>query len=405
MPEHEQFEELSALAAIGQLSEEELRELLAHLRQCEKCKQARDEFEFILGQLAWADPPEIAEDSAKLLGESHRHKFLARASADGLRFSNAALASAVSRPKKFLLFPGRRLWVPAAVAACFVLAVLWLSHVHRYSRATTQRTASVSSSPAARHPLPPTASTQASADFKGGIIQEFAHEMSVLKQQLALANEEKNRIETETQQLRQQVADLLTVANRNAENYSAASSQLEKLQKEQAQFLAEIVGNQNKIRELNEQIATERASVEREQQLTGAAQDVRELMAARNLHIIDVYDFDARKRRDNSFGRVFYATGKCLIFYAFDLGQKGAASKVRFQAWGQAEGRTASAKNLGIFHVDDRAQKTWVLRVDDPQLLSSIDSVFVTVEPPQGADQPSGKKLLYAYLGAPANHP
>jgi hypothetical protein len=62
-------------------------------------------------------------------------------------------------------------------------------------------------------------------------------------------------------------------------------------------------------------------------------------------------------------------------------------------------------KNLGVFRIDDGMQKRWVLRVDDPKLLSSIDSVFVTVEPAPGRDKPSGKKLLYAYLGTQANHP
>jgi hypothetical protein len=62
-------------------------------------------------------------------------------------------------------------------------------------------------------------------------------------------------------------------------------------------------------------------------------------------------------------------------------------------------------KSLGIFYVDDKAQKRWVLKVDDPALLAHIDSVFVTVEPPGGEKKPTGQKLLYAYLNAPPNHP
>jgi hypothetical protein len=42
--------------------------------------------------------------------------------------------------------------------------------------------------------------------------------------------------------------------------------------------------------------------------------------------------------------------------------------------------------------------------VDNPELVKAINSVFVTVEPAAGIKQPSGQKLLYAYLGAP-NHP
>jgi hypothetical protein len=278
-------------------------------------------------------------------------------------------------------------------------------HRHPVSRKTAESSfVAAATTPASLTPkttglaeLPP-ASTQV-------VLDDSERQVQAVKQQLALATQERRRAEGESEHLKQQLAQLLALANQNEENYSGATSQLQKLQNEQAQFLAALVEKENKIQELTEQMSAQRASVEREQQLSTAAKDVRELMGARNLHIIDVYDFDARQRRDKSFGRVFYAAGKSLIFYAFDLGQKGPGTKVSFQAWGQEEGRAASAKNLGIFHVDDHAQKTWVLRVDDPQLLSSIDSVFVTIEPSQGADKPSGKKLLYAYLGAQPNHP
>jgi hypothetical protein len=128
-------------------------------------------------------------------------------------------------------------------------------------------------------------------------------------------------------------------------------------------------------------------------------------MGARNLHIIDVADLDWRGKSKKSFGRVFYAEGRSLVFYAFDLPEKGTISKVSFQAWGQRPSGGSGVKNLGVFHIDDHAQKRWVLRVEDPVLLGSIDSLFVTVEPGPGSDRPSGQKLLYAYLGTPVNHP
>lgn len=37
--------------------------------------------------------------------------------------------------------------------------------------------------------------------------------------------------------------------------------------------------------------------------------------------------------------------------------------------------------------------------------LTAINSAFVTVEPPCGPDRPTGKKLLYTFLGTQANHP
>jgi hypothetical protein len=54
--------------------------------------------------------------------------------------------------------------------------------------------------------------------------------------------------------------------------------------------------------------------------------------------------------------------------------------------------------------VDAKAQGRWVLKVDNPELVKEIGSVFITAEPMTGAKEPSGRKMLYAYLGE-ANHP
>src|SRR5260370_37573393 len=102
------------------------------------------------------------------------------------------------------------------------------------------------------------------------------------------------------------------------------------------------------IRELTEELTAQATAVQRERELNTAAKDVRTLMGARNMHMIDVYDFDTRGKRDKSFGRVFY-TGESLVFYAFDLGEKGPASEVTFQACGQREGGGTAPKNLGGF--------------------------------------------------------
>ena len=53
--------------------------------------------------------------------------------------------------------------------------------------------------------------------------------------------------------------------------------------------------------------------------------------------------------------------------------------------------------------MDTKAQGRWVMKVDNPELVGKINSVFVTVEPAAGGKQPSGQKMLYAYLGE-ANH-
>src|SRR5260370_28987866 len=234
--------------------------------------------------------------------------------------------------------------------------------------------------------------------------EALERQVSSLKQQVRQVSLERDRVHAESAILEQQLAQLKAGAEGGEQALSEKTNEVEKVRKDQAQLVAALVEKENKIRELTEQLTAQETAVQRERELNTAAKDVRTLMGARNMHMIDVYDFDTRGKRDKSFGRVFY-TGESLGFYAFDLGEKGPASKVTFQASGQRERGGTEPKNLGVFYVDDHLQKRWVLRVEDPKLLSSIDSVFVTVEPAPGRDKPSGKKLLYAYLGTPPNHP
>jgi hypothetical protein len=148
-------------------------------------------------------------------------------------------------------------------------------------------------------------------------------------------------------------------------------------------------------------------SLDHDRQLLTAGRDITDLMGARNLHIIDVHDADSNGKDRKVFGRVFYTEGKSLIFYAFDLDEKRLANaKYTFEAWGERIGQPSSAKSLGVLYSDDREQKRWALRVDDPREFAEIDSVFVTLEPSDGSrEKPRGRRVLYAFLGGKANHP
>jgi hypothetical protein len=184
-------------------------------------------------------------------------------------------------------------------------------------------------------------------------------------------------------------------------------AEVEKLNNDHVLDVASLIEQQTKVNDLSAQLAQQRQAVEQEQQLSAAAGEVRQMMGARNLHILDVYDINGQGKARKSFGRIYYQEGKSLLFYAFDLVQKSKSgiTKVSFQAWGQREAGGAVARNLGIFALDDGDQQRWVLRIDDPKKFAGIDSLFVTVERSGGTDKPTGQKLLYAYLGTPANHP
>lgn len=161
------------------------------------------------------------------------------------------------------------------------------------------------------------------------------------------------------------------------------------------------------LRELQKQFAEETEALDQQEALAATGTDVRDLVVARNLHIIDVHDRDGDGKSQRAFGRIFYTEGKSLIFYAYDLADRRKLdARVSFYVWGQRLGAEKPIKNLGIFHNDDANDGRWVLTFDDPQVLAQINSVFVTVESSKKSiKEPGGRRILFAFLGDKPNHP
>jgi len=172
---------------------------------------------------------------------------------------------------------------------------------------------------------------------------------------------------------------------------------------------ATIESLQYKLADRETRLTEVSASVEREREMLSAGREIRDIMGARELHIVDVVDRDGKGRARKAFGRAFYTQGKSLIFYAFDLPAKNIADgKFVYAAWGSNSNNlnNKAAHSLGIFYNDDQTQHRWAMKFDDPKLLEEIDTVFVTLEPagrPFAA--PTGKPILEAYFGTPPNHP
>lgn len=413
MQKHEHFEELIALAAVGQLSVEEHGELSEHLRGCDGCRRASDQFDFILDQLPLPEPSANDRDLQQLQGASYRTRFLERASAEGVRFTPEARGEKRRRIATSFF----RNWRPYALSVASAVVIIIVASAilvpGLLSRLPVKQTSvSRSEVPGPAHANVRSPSDPSTRDSGLAAVAQLQQanigaerRLEVLRRDLAQAQANYERLLQESEQWKDQAAHLQSRSQQDEQQLGQARSQVEKLSKDNDELTAGLVTQQFHIKDLLEEVENQKAAVERERQLTAAAGDVRELMGARNLHIIDVADLDGQGKSKKSFGRVFYTEGKSLIFYAFDLSQKGSASKVSFQAWGQGQSTSTSVKNLGVFHVDDQVQKRWVLRVDNPELLKSVESVFVTVEPSPGRDKPSGRKLLYAYLGTQANHP
>ena len=398
LPEHERFETLCALAAGGLLEGAELVDFEAHMKECSECRSDYDELSSLvtreLPQAQGRFRQKLAEMRAKPLPYS-RQRFLRRARAEGVVFSRE-----VEMPARWAPWYFR----PAVMAPLAALVVVAVSLAVYHFRGT-----------------PDTARAKDSAAAQQ--ITELKRENSALTAQLqeSIAKEQR-----EIQNLRAQLGNAAATAEnlrRSGERSSSQTAQLLEESRDQEKLLAEakdeaarssqlrigdeasMVEQQTRITELSNKLRIASATLDAERQLVAAGKNIPELMAARQLHVIDVRDTDPNGNPSQAFGRVFLTEGKSLTFYAFDLNEDRLGNAKRsFQVWAVPEAGKNSPRSLGFLHVDAKAQGRWVLKVDSPELVKEISSVFVTVEPTAGGKQPSGEKMLYAYLGE-ANHP
>lgn len=416
-PSHEYFRELSALAAIGQLSSPEGQELDRHLRDCADCREAHADYMGVVRhKLPQADAIRSrlrGSWSQSVPSSDLRDRFLARARTEGLQFSAEAERpveqSNSSLPSKF--------WRPAlGLAAVATLALVGVqANRKHFSPSRPDPAQEVSQRLASENQQ-----LQSQVSALEGQLSQNASRLERLEQDRAFSDEllkgrQQSLAMTRAQaaqlarELQQQQARAAALASENLEKdlrLADLGTKNERLHRDNADRLSERVLLELKVRELNERLEQQSASLERERQLMVVGKDVQQLMGARNLHIIDVHDVDGGGKSAKAFGRVFYAENESLIFYAFDLPSgKLTPAKYTFEAWGQKEYAEHSIRNLGTFEVDDQKQRRWVLKVTDPKLLHDMDSVFVTAETLGDAKEPRGRKLMYAYIVGQANHP
>jgi myosin heavy subunit len=234
-------------------------------------------------------------------------------------------------------------------------------------------------------------------------------EISELRGQLgsALRTAESYRREGEQQGVRlehstSQTAQLADELQNREKQLAASTEEIAHINQLRATDKASLEAEQARIKEISDQLRIADATLDMERQLSSEGRDIRALLVARQLHVVDVRDTDANGKPSQAFARVFLTEGKSLMFFAFDLNEANTLSaKARFQVWGEQLGKKGSVRSLGVLSVDDKAQNRWALKVENPGALSEINSVFVTISP-QGSSN-SGQRLLYAYLGEP-NH-
>jgi hypothetical protein len=414
MNDHSRYVELAALEAGGHISEEDLKELHRHTETCTACKNAAAELRELVRLHLPLTQSRVRQHINMMMDRPDpgaRERFIRRASLEGIKFSPEV--------KKLTPSRGRTLGFAAAGVGVFTAIVIGALYGSQHLGQPS-------------HLVVPRDSTQARQQFDHLTQQNSSLNATISRLEHTLAEQQR-----ETESLRAHVSTLTVAANnssydneqarteatRSASDSAQSLADAEAQQKVQEKLLADtraelarltqarasdqatIVADQIHINELSEQIKTAKTNIDMQRQLATAGRDVHDLMGARQLHVVDVRDTDPNGKPGRAFGRVFLTEGKSLIFYAFDLNDaKKIDTKQTFQVWGQQEGKTNSLRSLGFLYVDDKAQRRWALKTDDPAAIKEIDSVFITVEPAGGAKKPSSQRLLYANLGD-ANHP
>jgi hypothetical protein len=400
--EHDRFEEFASLAAIGELSPEEHAEFRRHQKTCAQCREVVAETGSLAATAFLAGAPK--DEDVALEGERHRRL------REGVARNLPGLVP-VSLIERY------RHLAAAGVAAAFLLgagvgAAVGLSRQPSVSVAKTPvATASSAKTETPDSPIreDESARLQTVVAELQKRVEQTSGENQALRDKLTLSDQHTTELETRLSEVEKQ-------SNTQAQEVIQAHIDLSAARGELSQAKDSLSASQGKIESLQFALADKdarltevSASVDRERQMLSQGREIRDIMGARDLHIVDVIDRDGNGRARKAFGRAFYTQGKSLIFYAFDLPAKNTADgKFVYAAWGSNSNNLNSkvAHSLGIFYNDDQTQHRWAMKFDDPKLLEEIDTVFVTLEPADKSfTTPTGKPILEAYFGTPPNHP
>lgn len=421
MAKHAHFEELSALALLRELNSAQLRELDEHIAECEVCRQANIDyshfFQHVVPTATKSEEEYIASRkddvraavmrSVSVIDQERERRPIPTA-ADGVPLSSFT-AFLSSRRNTFAIWGG--------LSVASLIAVAFWAGAHLYSNPQS-RQEEKASSPFVGSPItaplttpakigvayPPTNTSKKESptalDVELQRNAELTKKLSVTDDKLMAALKAQSALRIEVDQQAQAFAK--TVADLDAK-----TTELAKERSADSSNFAKIAALELQIQDLNTKVNLQAASLERERDLLSHGREIRDIIGARSLHIIDVYDTSSEGTTSKPFARAFYTEGKSLVYYAYDLPQrKNDEGKFSYVAWGESNGNRANIKKIGILFHDDQAQRRWSLNFTDAQVLREIDSVFITREQnDEDLSQPKGKRMLTAYLATAANHP
>jgi hypothetical protein len=407
---HDYFEGLCAIAVSGQIALPELTELKKHTETCADCQAALADFSRIV---AHALPEFAAERMPLTPPPGMTDRFVARAHSEGIPLSNRDDRA------------DRRTWFGKAVrvtvpllAATLLLSFGWKFLNWRLQARHTRSAPIAAGAGATGNEATKAELIRANLAQQAAGLQNRVNELSV---QLASDQKALRSAQSERLQLDSRLAEIEKANTGVRQDLTERETQLAQRTDEAARVKAELAKlalaktadeylvqeERSELNSLRSKIDSLSEQLTESQQLSAAANQAKDLIVARHLHIVDVDDTDGDGRRLRPFGRIFYSEGQSLVFYAYDLSDpRKLNTKINFYVWGSQEGVNKPVQSLGIFHTDDAKEARWVLRFDDPHVLSKINCVFVTAESDEkNVTQPTGKQILFASLGSKANHP
>ena len=376
-PQHESFEELAALAAVGELSPLEVQRLRHHLLECLACREVCEAFVDVasndLGVAA------AARQSTEHIGlgdanetEAQEHlgrlRSRLRADASAQRPSGGLLAGYVENNRHARLRASRR--VGYAVAATLLLTVAVGSGI------AFRRTAKDAAAERARsRELQSVVDSLKQQEKNDRASSENTMLRSLHESQKARDTLEKSltAFEAKNQELlgrekasEQKLEGAIAAAEELRQQLAANAGdreRLARLQQESDAKLHEALVELYQARQVVQTAAKDQShedvtleAFEQPPSEAGAARtsptevEARSLFGARDLHIVDVYDVTGDGKTKRTYGRVYYVEKKLLVFYAFDLQNRQDHKRGVFPSLGLSRGEPRQTAELGPLH-------------------------------------------------------
>ena len=405
---HDEFVALCALFSSGELTEEEWALLQVHLAYCDSCRVVFEQYKQLTSDVV---PVMAASAYSEIEDKSEALPF-------SLAVAEQRLMSQLDSVPAKQQSPARRKIVTplllGLIAACAVglASFIGLYWMHSKTESATRQEAVKNPERPAQPSLPAQKETNLQPKLELAL-----SEAANLRQQLNAVEDRYRQSNTTIASMGRQLEAVQAEQKKISEERDALSQQLSAAQFEAqslrdksnqassltAQQMTRTVALETRIRDLNSALDEKDRMLALDKEFLAHDRDIRDLIAARNLYMVDIYDVGQNGKTKPPVGRIFYTKDRSLVFYGYDLDKEaGLKQSVAFQAWGSGDDK--QNVSLGLFYQDD-THKRWVLRFNDTKTLARLNMVFVTAEPQGGSTKPTGKPLLLAYLQVQPNHP